>query len=433
MKNDLLKEEINIQKINIKEKNQEATLYYTQTDKFKTFSCGCIFFETLEQESRVRYELLSEMLDRTTKKHPKESEFIEYLYDLYDLSYTVSTSKLASVNTINFKISSVHSKYLHDDIDLFEEGIKILKEGIFDPNFDEQIFNESKHLWVEDLKNMHNNKRLFAYLEFVKAMHQGEKYYECMITNPKIVEEMPFEKVKETYKDFLKLPHIYYYVGEESLDKVIEKMSYFDFPISDTKDLEVIDKEIKPNIVEKVVVEEMDANQSILNIGYRTNIYLDDSDYSAMHLLNLMIGGFAHSDLFQIIREQYGLSYSVSSNYNPRKGIMIINCGIDEDKYELALKLIKEIINNYKKGNISSENLELTKKAVISAIKLNLDSIGYYITSSLSYEFRKTFYTCKQKIEDIEKVTLEDIKCAAKKLELDTVHLMKGRNNGKIC
>ena len=73
MENDLLKEEINIQKINIKEKNQEATLYYTYTDKFKTFSCGCIFFENLEQESRVRYELLAEMLDRTTKKHPKES------------------------------------------------------------------------------------------------------------------------------------------------------------------------------------------------------------------------------------------------------------------------------------------------------------------------------------------------------------------------
>ena len=427
MNNDLLKQEINIQRINIKEQNQEATLYYAHTDKFKTFTCGCIFFENIEQESRVRYGLLAELLDRTTKKHPKESEFIEYLYDLYDLSYGVSTSKIALVNTINFKISSVHSKYLHDDIDLFEEGVKILKEGIFEPNFDKEIFDECKHLWVEDLKNINNNKRLLAYIKFVKAMHEGEKHYDCMVNDYKIVENMSFEKVKETYNDFLKLPHIYYYVGEENLEKVIEKMSNFNFPVSAQKNLETIDRETKDEIIEKEVIEEMDANQSILNIGYRTNIFLDDEDYTAMHLLNLMIGGLSHSDLFRIIREEYGLSYSISSNYNPRKGIMTINCGIDEDKYELALKLTKEIIENYKNGNISSENLKLTKKAVISAIKLNLDSINYYITNSINYEFRKTNYTCKKKIEDIEKVTLEDIKKAAQTLKLDTIHLMKGK------
>lgn len=433
MNNDLLSDEINIQKVIIKEKNQNATLYYTHTDKFKTFACGCIFFENLEKESRVRYELLSELLDRSTKKHPNESEFIEYLYELYDLSYTVSSSKIALVNTINFKISSVNSKYLHDNVDLLEEGVKILKEGIFEPNFDEKIFNSSKHLWIEDLNNMQNNKSILAYLDFVKSMHENEKYYKCMITESNTIENVTLDLVKSTYNDFLKLPHIYYYVGEERLDKVLNALSMFDFPKSEQKNLIIVDRESKKIDTENIVIKDMKANQSILNIGYRTNIFIDDENYIVMHLLNLMIGGFAHSDLFQIVREKYGLAYTISSNYNPRKGIMTINCGIDFDKYDIAVSLIKDIINNYKMGQISLENLNLTKKAVISSIKLNLDSISYYINSSMQYELKNSFDSYQEKIKKIENVTIDDIKSVAAYLKLDTIHFMRGINNGKIC
>ena len=39
----LLNKDINIEKTRIKEKNQEADLYYCYTDKFKTFYTSVIF------------------------------------------------------------------------------------------------------------------------------------------------------------------------------------------------------------------------------------------------------------------------------------------------------------------------------------------------------------------------------------------------------
>ena len=68
------------------------------------------------------------------------------------------------------------------------------------------------------------------------------------------------------------------------------------------------------------MVEAKDHNQSIIIMGYRSDIRVSDELYNGMFLFSLMMGGFFHSSLFQEIREKRSLSYSVNSDYNNKKG-----------------------------------------------------------------------------------------------------------------
>ena len=74
----LLNKDINIEKTRIKEKNQEADLYYCYTDKFKTFYTSVIFLFDYNEATRPVNILLAYLLDRTTSKHPNEEEFVGY-------------------------------------------------------------------------------------------------------------------------------------------------------------------------------------------------------------------------------------------------------------------------------------------------------------------------------------------------------------------
>ena len=88
--------------------------------------------------------------------------------------------------------------------------------------------------------------------------------------------------------------------------------------------MKLLDKETKDIKDIKEIIETQDISQSILCMGYRSNVLLDTEGYTAMSLFNGMLGQYFHSTLFQVIREEKSLAYYVGSDYNGRKGNLAI-------------------------------------------------------------------------------------------------------------
>lgn len=423
---ELLKEEICIKKIPIKELNQETFLYYCYTDKFKTFYTSCTFLFDYDEKIRPVNILLAYLLNRTTGIHKVEEDFIGYLYNLYDMLHNVSHSQLGLIDYITFRTGTVNSKYIHENVNLLKESISLLKESIFFPNFDVDIFNEIKESLIENIINRQNNKINVAYDHFFDSMFKNELINSKVIRDPKVYESITLDDVKNAYDELLKCPHVYYYIGEDKEEDVIKYFSGFDFPISKTCCLKMVDDETKVIEKEQIVIEEFEVSQSNIIMGYRTDILSNHQNYYAMHVLNLMIGDYSNSELFRIIREENGLSYNISSMYNPDKGYMVIRGGISKENFDKTYNLITEIINKYKLGNILEENLELTKRIVITAIKSGLDTFTSTYNASIAYALKGSIRTSKEQIDLINALTIDDIKKAANSLVLDTVFFMKG-------
>lgn len=120
---------------------------------------------------------------------------------------------------------------------------------------------------------------------------------------------------------------------------------------------------------EREIVENLDVTQGNLVLGLSINKNDKKEKYVAL-VYNWILGGSATSKMFQIVREKYSLAYTAASNYLRHKNSIFIRCGIEIDNYEKTLNLIKEQIEDMKKGNFRRRRYKKCK---------NRNSISYKV------------------------------------------------------
>ena len=410
----------------IKEKNQNVPLYYCHSTKFKTFYTYCVFFKEYEKISSLHFEILGKLLNRTTLNHPTEQQLSVYCANLYDMYHYVSTKQFPHYDEMLFRTGTVNTKYIHENINLLEESTSLLKETIFEPNFSLEILEDIKLSIINKINNAKNNNLYNVTKKFNLERFSGELIEEQMYINPEDVKAVTMDDIKIAYNNLLKCPHIYVYIGEDKLDDVVNSLSGLDFPISNKVELK---NECRHNkVIEKVkeVYLDEDLNQSQLLIGLRTNIYSKDEDFYPMLFCELLLGGDSNSELFRVVRKNNNLAYDISFRYNSLYGFITIKAGVDKNNLEKTYELVKEVINNFKNGNISKEHLETEKKYLISNLKTEFDDFTSHYNLALSHYRGDKIKTVEEKITLINSITVEDIKRAANSMEYELVYFVRG-------
>lgn len=141
-------------------------------------------------------------------------------------------------------------------------------------------------------------------------------------------------------------------------------------------------------------------------------------------MMNGVFGGFTHSKLFQNVREKASLAYYANSTIEYIKGIMVVSAGIDCSNKDRVLKIVSEQLNQIKAGNISQTEIDFTFKGLRSSLLMSEDTISGGVDFILCDLVSKTTRTSKELIEQLSKVTLEDIVRVANKIQEDTVYFL---------
>ena len=182
---------------------------------------------------------------------------------------------------------------------------------------------------------------------------------------------------------------------------------------------------------ERTVEEALDVTQGKLVMGY--DVLLDDNDlnnenirYEAM-LYNAILGGSANSKLFQNVREKASLAYSASSMYMKNKSNVFVICGIEICNFEKAVEIIKQQIEDMKNGDFTEEEIENVKKGIISSIVSMDDEQDTLIIYFLGQELSNSEVTIDDYIKKIQNVTKDQIQNIAKKVKLNTIYFLKGK------
>ena len=403
------------------------TLYHIPNNKFKTFTIGGYFFRPLKKEGMLETSILSNMLMKYNQNYPSEQLLTKHLEELYGTSLYVGFNRMALVNSLSIVIKMINDDYIDDkNIDLFNETIKLLNDTINKPLFDEQKFNLEKELLIEDIERVYDNKVQYATLKFIKTMYENETCRHSIASMQEEAKNVTLEDVKKEYELLFNSKKIFYVIGNIDFNRIVEAFKQVKFEETLVDNLEFIDYETKE--IEKVneIIEQENNNQSIILMGYRTEIREKDELYPAMFLLNNMLGGFFHSTLFQEIREKHSLAYSISSDYSSKKGTFVITAGISSNKYKEFKELVENIINDYQQGFINEETINLTKKMLINAQYKIADQPSYGLGAILKDINNETERSIEEKIESIQNIKKEDIILCAKKLKLDTIYFLEG-------
>ena len=404
-----------------------------KTDKFKTNLIAVSFQSEINRETVTSRALLPYVLRNATEKFPSKKEINAYLETLYGASLSTTVEKKGKTHNIKFYMALANEKFLANREPLLEEGVELLKEVIFKPCFVDGVFKESivdveKRLLKEYIESIYDDKVSYALQKLVEVMCKGESFSISSIGYAEDLEKITPATLMQTYQKMLTEDQVSFTVvgdiDHETVYEIFKKHIRFNQP---TKNAQIIDHETKEIQEVQIVKEEQEITQGKLNIGYRTNTRIGDTDYLPLLVFNGMFGGYAHSKLFMNVREKESLCYYCASRLDNYKGLMYVYSGIEIQNYEKALKIIDAQLKDMQEGRFTEKEIDLAKKSLINSKLESLDLASGMMAHEALNALLPEPLTVEEWISQINAVTAEDVKRVALKIEEDAIFFLTGK------
>lgn len=166
-----------------------------------------------------------------------------------------------------------------------------------------------------------------------------------------------------------------------------------------------------PNIKNHILYKKKNIEQIHLNFALN-GVQLGNDDIYSLLLLNNIIGGGASSILFQKIREDMGICYSIYSYLSTyvNTGTLNIYAGLNPSHTIDAINIIKEEIDTFVKKGITEEKLIKAKEQVKGNYILGLESTSSRMFSNgKSVLFLNKINQPKDILEKINKIKMDTI------------------------
>ncbi|ADU30695.1 EF-P 5-aminopentanol modification-associated protein YfmF [Evansella cellulosilytica] len=389
----------------------------------------------LEKKTVTKRALLPFVLQSGTESYPSRQAIRKQLDDLYGATLNVDVAKKGEYHLMSFRMEVANEKFLSDSRPLFERALDLFSSVILSPkasngSFDKAIVDGEKRTLKQKLSSVYDDKMRYANKRLTEEMCKDEPFGLFVLGDSEDVDGINEHSLYQYYEEVLKTNALdLYVVGDvelESMKQITEK--HFS-ELHHLPERKVTFNSASGNNTResREVIEEQDVQQGKLHIGYRTNVTYGDDEYFALQLFNGVFGGFSHSKLFINVREKASLAYYAASRVESHKGLLIVLAGIESNKFEDTTKIIFKQMEEMQAGNFSDEDLKQTKAVLKNQLLETMDVPRGYIELEYHNELSETKRTFDEWINRIDNVTKEDIVKVAKKIKLDTVYFLKGK------
>lgn len=402
------------------------------SQKFKSQLISIHIARPLSKKEVTLNALIPYVLKRGTKNFNRAIDIERKLEELYGSQMISTIDKKGEKQILTFAIEGPLDQFVKAE-GMLLESIKLINDIVNNPYI---LSNEFKDTYVEqEKKNLMNriqgrinNKKRYAVDRCIEEMCKNESYSLYKYGYVQDLKDINGKKLYEHYKEIMATSPIEIsVVGNVDVDytiKLLKENLKFDRENIIEIPKEVIKKEVK---TKNMVTEEMDINQGKITMGFRTNIDYKDELYEPFLIANNILGGGPNSKLFLNVREKESLAYYINSRTYKYKGIMLISGGIDFDKFDKSIDIIKEQVEALKKGNFSDDDIDQAKKALITSIQSMTDSnysiSDFYVSRSLSKDKKDI----SEIINNIKNTNRGKIIEAVSKLSLDTIYFLKNK------
>ncbi|MDO5293167.1 MAG: pitrilysin family protein [bacterium] len=233
----------------------------------------------------------------------------------------------------------------------------------------------------------------------------------------------PKENVEQmTRQDLIEFMDLYYVADnmvisvagnfeEDSLMALLEK--YFAKIKASSNRLPIT----APEYTKAFVVRNKDIEQVHMNIAFDAVTTMSEEKY-AMSIANAVFGGNESSVLFQKIREDLGLAYSIYSYPSPYNlaGLFQIDATLNTNNVMTVLKTIMECMKEFKEIGITEIMLNRAKEQIICELLLGSESSRDRMNNNgKSVLCQGQVEDLSETVEKVRKVTCEDVHAFAEK------------------
>ncbi|PLT34149.1 EF-P 5-aminopentanol modification-associated protein YfmF [Bacillus sp. V5-8f] len=405
-------------------------LHVVKTEKYKTNTLVFKMKAPLSAGTVTLRSLLPYVLQSATERHPTSTELRSYLDDLYGANLYVDVGKKGEYHIITLTMEIANEKFLSDPTPLLAKGFELLTNVIFHPKTEGEAFEpntvqKEKRSLKQRIHSIYDDKMRYSAKRLVEEMCKDEPYALEQTGNEEDIDKITPESLFEYYKKVLAEDEIDLYiigdVDETEAEGLADK--YISLSERNAVIVNPVQKKVEK---ENEVIEKQDVKQGKLNIGYRTNVVYGDEDYYALQLFNGIFGGFSHSKLFINVREKASLAYYAASRIESHKGLLMVMSGIENKNYDQAVDIIRQQMEEMKKGNFTEDELSQTKAVVRNQILETIDVARGLVEILYHNVVSGSNISLDEWMDRTEKTTKEQIINVAQKIECDTIYFLTG-------
>jgi predicted Zn-dependent peptidase len=281
-------------------------------------------------------------------------------------------------------------------------ALDILSDLVLHPTFAEEEIRRERGVILEEIKMDEDNPDYLVHEIFTQNFWHGNALGRPILGTVKTVGGFEKPTIVDFYKSrfhggnvvFSAAGHIDH---DEFVDMVMERFGA-----------------LPPG--EPIHTEALEQVQLCLGVPARP--LADESRYISL-LMNTILGGGMSSRLFQTVREEHGLAYSIYSDMSPYRdtGSLCVFAGTSADKTVELVKLVTQEFRRMKEEPVEAEELRRAKDQLKGNLLLSLESSGARMSNLARQQmYFDHFFGPQEILDNVEAVTVEDVQQMAQSL-----------------
>ncbi len=259
----------------------------------------------------------------------------------------------------------------------FDETMAIVRELLLSPRWDEQELELARGRTLNRIRQNRASPFSIAADAFQRLLHGDHVLGRNLLGEESVVESLSMDELRAYYEASV-APNVatFHVVGAVSPNRVMDALSPLGSEWS-TEARELVSASsasVEPGLY---FVDVPGSKQSILQIGYLALAEVDADFYPAVVTNYRLGGGGFASDFTQVLREQRGYTYGISSSFqgSTRRGPFAIRSAVRSNVTFESLELIKSMLDSYG-STFDEEDLEATKGFLLRANARAFETAG---------------------------------------------------------
>jgi predicted Zn-dependent peptidase len=340
------------------------------------------------------------------------SHFLEHM--LFKGTTTRSAREIAeSFDSIGGQVNAFTSKeYTCYYAKVLDEHVKyaldILADMFFNSTFVEEELKKEKNVVYEEIKMYEDTPDDIVHDLLTKVTYENHPLGYPILGTEQTLSSFTGDTLRQYVKEHYTPENVVISIAgnvDESFISTVEQYFGSYEGKSDRQDVH------KPVFHANHTARKKETEQAHLCLGYKGLEVGNENIYSLI-VLNNILGGSMSSRLFQEVREQRGLAYSVFSYHSSYKdtGMLTIYAGTGSNQLETLYETIQQTLDQMKETGITQKELDNSKEQLKGNLMLSLESTNSRMSRNGKNELLlRKHRSLDEMIESINAVTKENV------------------------
>ncbi len=295
----------------------------------------------------------------------------------------------------------------------YHNTLKYLGLLLKDPNYNQENLDKIKTLQLGVLEREKNNFDVVAKNELMSLVFEGTPLANPEAGNPKSIEKIQLENIKDFLKSNLNLHKLIIVVGGDikyeqfvnDIKPVLESLS--------KKEEKTTDVEFKasPKSLSRTLKE--DTKQAYIYFASPLDVKANNKNNYLAKIASFILGGSGFgSRLMDTIRVQKGLAYSAYGYFSINKSYSYFT-GYLQTKNKNAdetISLVKQVVDNFVSGGVTQKELQSAKDFLTGSEPLRLETLSQRLGKAFSLYYKGLPQSYSQtELKNISNVKLGEI------------------------